>query len=201
MNHQAISPRQRVTRSALMLLASVAGLFGVASAAHAACAPTLDHEVRLLNQRSSVNLCERFQGQVLLVVNTASRCGYTPQYKGLETLWQTYGEEGLVVLGFPSNDFGSQEPGSEAEIKNFCELDYGVSFPMFEKVGVRYGGAHPFFQALAEATGQSPGWNFHKYVVNREGKVVASFPSHVTPDDQHLISTIKRELTAEGRDS
>jgi glutathione peroxidase len=158
MHHRVTSRLHWTARNLAVVAVGVAALAGVTSPARAMCAPALDHEVRLLNQPSSVRLCEEYQGQVLLVVNTASRCGYTPQYKGLESLWRTYGGEGLVVLGFPSNDFGSQEPGSEAEIKNFCELDYGVSFPMFEKVALLRG--PPLFQGSGPGIRTESGLEF-----------------------------------------
>ncbi|MEO0577663.1 MAG: glutathione peroxidase, partial [Pseudomonadota bacterium] len=121
-----------------------------AGPAMACDSPLLDQTFRKLASEDAVNLCETYADKVLLVVNTASKCGNTPQYDGLEKLYQEYGEDGLVVLGFPSNDFLGQEPGTEAEIQEFCRLTYGVKFPMFEKVVVKEQEAHPFYAALAQ---------------------------------------------------
>lgn len=154
----------------------------------------LDREYRVLAGKEKVNLAQAYGGQVLLVVNTASKCGFTPQYEGLEAMHAKYKERGFAVLGFPSNDFMGQEPGSEEEIQEFCTLTYGVKFPMFEKVQVRGSGATPLYRELAEATGEQPGWNFHKYLVDRSGKVVASFGSRTKPDDPKLVAEIERLL-------
>jgi len=154
----------------------------------------LDREYRVLAGKDKVNLAQAYGGRVLLVVNTASKCGFTPQYEGLEALHATYGERGFAVLGFPSNDFMGQEPGSEEEIQEFCTLTYGVKFPMFEKVQVRGSGATPLYRDLAAATGEAPGWNFHKYLIDRSGKVVASFGSRTKPDDPKLVAEIERLL-------
>ena len=166
-------------------------------AAGAACPPLLDHSFRPLAGKEAVRLCDRFEGKVLLVVNTASKCGLTPQYEGLEALHEKYAPQGFAVLGFPSNDFMGQEPGTEAEIKEFCTLTYGVEFPMFEKTSVKKGGAAPFYDALATAAdGEYPGWNFHKYLVGRDGRLVASFGSRTKPDDSALVEAIERAIAA-----
>lgn len=154
----------------------------------------LDREFRVLAGKDTVNLGQAYGGRVLLVVNTASKCGFTPQYEGLEALHAKYGERGFAVLGFPSNDFMGQEPGSEEEIQEFCTLTYGVKFPMFEKVQVRGSGATPLYRDLAAATGEQPGWNFHKYLIDRSGKVVASFGSRTKPEDPKLVAEIERLL-------
>ena len=133
--------------------------------------PLLDQDFRQLASKDEINLCEAYEGKVLLVVNTASKCGNTPQYDGLEKLYEEYGDQGLVVLGFPSNDFMGQEPGTEEQIEEFCRLTYGVEFPMFEKTPVTKGAAHPFFAALADSAGTYPTWNFHKYLIGRDGEV------------------------------
>jgi glutathione peroxidase len=164
-----------------------------APALHAACPDLLDRRMETLNGEDS-SLCQ-YSGKVLLVVNTASRCGYTPQYEGLEKLYRRYKARGLVVLGFPSNDFGGQEPGSAAEIAKFCELNYGVSFPMFAKTGVRAGAANPFYDGLAKASGGStPQWNFHKYLVDRRAGKVVPFGTKVAPEDRQLVGEIERML-------
>ncbi len=140
----------------------------------------------LAGKGAEVDLCQAYQGKVILVVNTASKCGYTPQYEGLESLYRRYQARGLVVLGFPSNDFAGQEPGSEAQIAEFCKLTYGVKFPMFAKTEVAQGTSDPFFRALAAAAGEYPQWNFHKYLLDRQGRLVASFPSRAKPEGGQL---------------
>lgn len=156
----------------------------------------LDHDYRTLAGKTAVNLKQAYGGDVILVVNTASKCGFTPQYEGLEALQRKYAARGFTVLGFPSNDFMGQEPGEEAQIKEFCTLTYGVKFPMFEKVHVKGEQTTPLYRQLAKATGVAPGWNFHKYLIARDGTVVANFPSKVEPDDAALVAAIERELKA-----
>ena len=151
---------------------------------HDISAKTIDGETQSLAD---------YKGKVLLVVNTASECGSTPQYAGLEGLWRHYRDRGLVVLGFPSNDFGGQEPGAEAAIKTFCETKYHVSFPLFAKSKVTGEGQSPVFRFLAADYGE-PKWNFHKYLVDRTGKVVKAFPSKVTPDSKELTEAIEAAL-------
>jgi len=175
--------------AAVTLLGSSAASAGLAD-----CPAALDFYQRPLMGDRPVHLCEEFRGQVVLVVNTASKCAYTPQYEGLEDIYASYREQGLVVAGFPSNDFGSQEPGSEKQVQDFCRLTYGVQFPMFAKTRVLGPDAEPFYRHLAEITGETPRWNFHKYLLDRQGRVVASFPSQVGPDDERLISAIERLL-------
>ena len=154
----------------------------------------LDHDFRRLASDETVNLAEAYEGKVLLVVNTASKCGNTPQYEGLEMLYEQYGEDGLVVLGFPSNDFMGQEPGTEEEIQDFCRLTYGVRFPMFEKVTVKEGEAHPFYAQLAAAAGTYPTWNFHKYLIGRDGNLIAEFSPRTQPGDYKLVGRIESAL-------
>ncbi len=134
-----------------------------------------------------------YKGKVLVVVNTASQCGYTPQYAGLEKLYEDYKDKGVVVLGFPSNDFGGQEPGTAAEIKTFCEKKYRVTFPMFAKVKTKGDGQSPVYAFLVAKDG-APKWNFHKYVVGKDGQVTASFPSSVKPDSDELKKAIEAAL-------
>jgi glutathione peroxidase len=157
------------------------------------CPAILQHSFNRLQDEAPQKLCQ-YAGKVLLVVNTASYCGFTGQYEGLEALHAKYQARGLVVLGFPSNDFGQQEPGSSKEIADFCFNTYGVKFPMFSKSVVRGPQASPLYTALAKATGQSPGWNFHKYLIDRKGKVIASFASKVEPDSPNLVAAIEKAL-------
>ncbi|MCK7595378.1 glutathione peroxidase [Pseudomarimonas salicorniae] len=166
------------------------------AAAFADCAPLLDHSYRPLAGKQPVHLCEAYADKVVLVVNTASKCGFTPQYEGLEALHQELGERGFAVIGFPSNDFMGQEPGSEEEIRDFCTNTYGVKFPMFEKVSVTGDEVTPLYRALAEASGEAPGWNFHKYLIDRDGKFVASYGSRTKPDDAALRERIEALLAA-----
>ena len=157
-----------------------------------ACSPLLDVSMRALAGKEPVHLCEKFDGKVLLIVNTASKCGFTPQYEGLEAMHAKYEAQGFSVLGFPSNEFMGQEPGTEAEIKEFCTLTYGVKFPMFEKTQVKGDDASVLYKRLKEATGDAPGWNFHKYLVDRNGKVVKSFGSRTKPDDKELVGLVEK---------
>ena len=175
-----------------MLVFSV--LLILANNAYPACPALLDFYQRPLSDEQPLHLCKLMRGKVVLVVNTASKCAYTPQYDGLEKLHARYQRQGLMVAGFPSNDFAGQEPGTEKQIQDFCRLTYGVEFPMFEKVRVKGATADPFYQYLAGATGEQPRWNFHKYLIGREGRVVASFPSQVTPDDKRLVNKIEELL-------
>jgi glutathione peroxidase len=160
--------------------------------AAAACPSLLDRSVQTVDEQSR-SLCE-CGGKVLLVVNTASHCGYTPQYEGLEALYRKYRARGLVILGFPSNDFGGQEPGSNKEIASFCVNQYAVDFPVFGKSPVSGRQANPFYLALARASGQAPQWNFHKYLIDRGGKSVQSFDSAVEPTDPKLVAALERLL-------
>lgn len=177
----------------LLLLAWVS-LFTPALAAEGSCAAALDFRKRTLTGEQPVHLCEMFQGKVVLIVNTASKCAYTPQYEGLEALYARYRQQGLVVAGFPSNDFGAQEPGTEKQIRDFCRLTYSVRFPMFAKTRVAEPAAEPLYAHLIEVTGDKPRWNFHKYLLDREGRVVGSFPSGVRPDDPRLVEAIEALL-------
>ena len=166
----------------------------IASVSTASEASVLDHEFRRLASDEVVNLGEKYRGKVLLVVNTASKCGNTPQYDGLEKLYQQYGNDGLVVLGFPSNDFFGQEPGTEEQIQEFCRLTYKVKFPMFEKITVKKGEAHPFFERLAKDAGTYPTWNFHKFLIGRDGEVIAEFSPRTQPYDEKLVASIEAAL-------
>jgi glutathione peroxidase len=159
-----------------------------------AATPLLDHDYRELAGKRAVNLQATYGGKVLLVVNTASKCGFTPQYEALEAMHSRYQGRGFAVLGFPSNDFMGQEPGSEKQIAEFCRLTYGVKFPMFQKVHVKGADATPLYKQLARDTGEAPGWNFHKYLVDRNGRVVASFGSKVKPTDPAFVARVEALL-------
>lgn len=138
---------------------------------------------------------DQYKGKVVMVVNVASRCGYTPQYEGLQKLYEQYKDKGLVILAFPSNDFGGQEPGTSKEIRDFCTSQYKVTFPLFEKVSVKPGDQQsPLFKALGAKTDQSPKWNFSKYVVSRDGTKAEFFESKVTPDAKPLREAIEKAL-------
>ena len=178
----------------LIRMAALALLGSALPAGAVDCPAALDFYQRPLLGDKPLHLCEEFRGQVLLVVNTASKCAFTPQYEGLEEIYARYRERGLVVAGFPSNDFGAQEPGSEKQVQDFCRLTYGVQFPMFAKTRVRGPDAEPFYQHLAKVSGDPPRWNFHKYLLDREGRVVASFPSQIGPQDERLIAAIEALL-------
>jgi glutathione peroxidase len=175
----------------LLMLISCTGL----RAAPDDCKSVLAHSFPGLVSGQPQSLCD-YSGKVILVVNTASECGYTPQYEGLETLYKRYQKRGLVVIGFPSNDFGAQEPGGNKEVAEFCQLNYGVSFPMFEKTVVSGGKANPFYVALAQRSGAAPRWNFHKYLIDRNGERVLAFESSVTPQNARLGREIERMLAA-----
>lgn len=138
-----------------------------------------------------------FAGRPILLVNVASACGFTPQYAGLQTLHEKMGPRGLVVLGVPSNDFGAQEPGSEAEIKRFCETGFGVSFPMTAKQRVIGGDAHPLYRWIAAQLGEggAPKWNFHKYLIGRDGELVDAWPSRVAPMSPEIVGAVEAALS------
>jgi len=141
-----------------------------------------------------VNFCDAFKGKVLIIVNTASKCAFTGQYEGLEALYKEYADQGLVVLGFPSNQFGGQEPGRPEEIHNFCRVTYGVQFPMFAKSQVREEGADPIWKFLGESSGTYPKWNFYKYLINRQGEVVNVYSSFTSPDSMRFKRAVKALL-------
>lgn len=173
---------------ALLLLGSLG--------AQAVCPPLLSHTFARLQDEKPIDLCQ-YAGKVLLVVNTASYCGYTPQYKSLEALNERYARRGLVVLGFPTNDFGAQEPGSNTQIADFCENTFGVKFPMFVKSQVRAGPpgpVNPLFQALAARSGSAPQWNFHKYVISRDGEIGYVASSNIDPASAPFVAEVERLL-------
>jgi glutathione peroxidase len=158
--------------------------------------PVINHSVRT-NDGREVSLAD-YRGQVLLIVNTASQCGFTPQLGGLQALQAAYGERGFTVLGFPCNDFGGQEPGTNEEIATFCESRFGVQFPIFDKVDIRGNSPHPLYAALQNETAEgirgAVGWNFTKFLVDTEGRVVARFEPRVRPDAPELVQAIEALL-------
>jgi glutathione peroxidase len=160
----------------------------------AACPALLQHSFLRLQDEKPQSLCQ-YAGRVVLVVNTASYCGFTGQYAALETLYRRYQGRGLVVLGFPSNDFGRQEPGNNQAIADFCENTFGVKFPMFSKTVVLGPGAHPLYRQLAQRSSERPGWNFHKYLIARDGQTVSSFASAMAPDHPTIVREIEKLLS------
>lgn len=158
-------------------------------AADSPCPPILNHKFANLMDEA-ISLCQH-GGKVVLVVNTASECGYTPQYDGLEKLYRRYRDRGFVVLAFPANDFGGQEPGSNKQIGQFCQVNYGITFPLFAKSAVVGANANGLFRQLAARTGQAPKWNFHKYLIDKSGQHIAAFDSAVEPEDRRLTSQIE----------
>ena len=158
------------------------------------CIELLKSTYPKLQDESPQSLCQ-YSGQVVLVVNTASYCGFTHQYDGLERLYERFKGQGFVVLGFPSNDFGQQEPGSNKKIADFCQNTYGIRFPMFAKSHVRGPNANPLFQGLGKITGETPSWNFHKYLISRDGRQVLSFGSQIAPESKALTGAIEKMLS------
>lgn len=175
-------------RSLLLGLSLTAGV----ALAQPRAPEVLNHTMNPLLPGKPVNLSQ-YAGKVVLIVNVASECGFTPQYEGLEALYKRYQARGLVVLGVPANDFGGQERGSNKQIAEFCKANFGVTFPMFEKIEVPIA-QHPLFAGLIKATNQPPKWNFHKYLVDRSGKVTA-FPSTVEPLSSTLTKAIETALS------
>lgn len=156
------------------------------------------HDVVVKTASGEDKPLSKYAGKVLLIVNVASYCGYTPQYKGLEELNAKYKEKGLEVLGFPCNDFGAQEPGGLDEIKKFCESLYGVNFELFDKVSAKGDNKHPLYEKLTQqaSTQEDVAWNFEKFLVNKKGQVVGRFKSNVAPDSPELVAAIEKELAA-----
>ena len=177
------------------LLAIAAGLVAALPAIAATCPSLLNHSFPRLQDSAPQSLCQ-YQGKVILVVNTASLCGFTGQYEGLEAVYDKYKDRGLVVVGFPSNDFGEQEPGSNKEIADFCRMTYGIKFPMMAKTDIAAPKTHSFYKQLIAKSGAAPQWNFHKYLIDRNGNKVQSFDSQVAPDDKRLLAQIESLLAA-----
>jgi len=179
--------------NALILLLAGLLVAPLAQADMSQCPETLRFVKRKLNSSETVNLCEAYAGKPLLIVNTASYCGFTKQFKGLEALYDEYKEQGLVVLGFPSHDF-NQEDDDESKTAELCELTYGVKFPMFEPMAVRGDDADPLYRKLAKLSGTTPKWNFYKYLLNRQGEVVESWSSFTKPGSKKVRKAIEKMI-------
>jgi len=160
------------------------------------CPSVLKFMKRKLNSQETVNLCDEYAGKTLLVVNTASYCGYTPQFEGLEALYRNYKDKDFAVLGFPSHDF-NQEDSDEGKTAELCELTYGVKFPMFEPISVKGDDADPMYLMLKNATGKAPSWNFNKYLIDSSGKQITHYPSSTKPTDAAFIADIEALLKSE----
>ena len=184
----------RTVGALIALLITATGLPLLSLGAESSCPALLDYKFANLMDEP-VSLCQ-FRGNVLLIVNTASECGYTPQYDGLEKIYRRYRDKGFIVLGFPSNEFGGQEPGTNKEIAQFCQVNYGITFPVFAKSSVVGPKANGLYKELASKTGKPPRWNFHKYLVDRSGQVVGVFESAVEPEDRRIIAQIEKLLNA-----
>lgn len=186
-----------MTRSSMpRVFARIALVAALVVVAPAVAADLLGHAYRPLAGKEKVDLKRAYGGDVVLVVNTASKCGFTPQFEALEAMHARYRPRGFAVLGFPSGDFKAQEFEDETQIREFCTLTYGVKFPMFEKVHVVGDTATPLYRELARASGEAPQWNFHKYLIGRDGRLVASWGSRTRPDDPRIVAAIEEALAA-----
>ena len=185
-----------VARPLLSAAAAFALIIVALPASAQTCPALLDHSFPRLQDETPQNLCQ-YRGKVVLVVNTASRCGFTPQFDGLQKIYEQYKGKGLVVLGFPSNDF-NQELAEGQKIAEFCKLNYGVDFPMYEKSGVKGPNASAFYKALAKSSGTEPQWNFHKYLITRDGKTVVPLHSRVEPESREMRTKIEAMLEQKG---
>ena len=194
MKHTTLIVRSLSTLVLMLCATATSAATPASPAATAACPATLNHTLLRLQDEKPQSLCQ-YAGKVILAVNTASYCGFTKQYKGLEALHQKYQSEGLVVLGFPSNDF-NQEKGSNKDIAEFCENTFGVKFPMFAASSVRGEQANPFFRQLMAQGASTPKWNFYKYLIGRDGKLIESYSSMTDPDSRSLVSAIEKSLKA-----
>lgn len=174
-----------------LLFATLAMLSGTAIAD--SCPSVLKFVKRKLNSQETVNLCEEYQGKALLIVNTASYCGFTPQFEGLEAMYDKYKDQNFAILGFPSHDF-NQEADDEGKTAELCELTYGVKFPMFEPTVVTGDDQDPLYRMLTNATGEEPSWNFNKYLVDKNGKIVKHYGSRVKPSDDELVADIEAAM-------
>lgn len=180
---------------ALILLVGAVGAATLVAQSGVPSGSAYDYSFAALTDDKPLALAE-YQGKVIMIVNTASHCGFTPQYAALEKLYEKYRNQGLIIIGVPSNDFGGQEPGGKQEIAKFCQVNYGVTFPMAEKTVVIGTSSHPFYQ-WAETTlgfGTAPKWNFHKYLIDRHGKLVDYFNSTTAPDAPKLVTEVEKLL-------
>ncbi len=179
----------------MKFIASLAGL--LLATTLMAESPLLDIPLKDIDGKDTS--LKAYQGKVMLVVNVASKCGFTPQYKGLEALHKKFKEQGFTVLGFPCNDFGAQEPGTNAEIKEFCSANYSVSFPLFDKLHVKGPEQHPLYAALTGKGSPFPGdvgWNFGKFLIGKDGRIIARFDSKVSPESTDLVAAVEKALAA-----
>lgn len=181
----------RNVKGALLL---VAGLLSTPLWAADSCPDVLKFAKRKLNSQEMVNLCDAYQGKALLIVNTASYCGFTPQFEGLEAMYEEYKDKDFAILGFPSHDF-NQEAKDEGKTAELCELTYGVKFPMFEPISVKGEDADPMYQMLAKATGETVSWNFNKYLVDKQGNIVKHYGSRVKPTDPDLRADVEKAIS------
>lgn len=175
------------------IILTLAILFVSQSTIASECPDVLKFMKRKLNSQETVNLCEAYKDKTILFVNTASKCGFTPQFEGLESLYSQYKDKNFMVLGFPSDDF-NQEYNDEGKTAELCELTYGVKFPMFETISVKGDDADPLYRLLAKKADTTPKWNFYKYLVDRKGNLVDSYSSFTKPDDAELIADIERAI-------
>ena len=175
------------------IILTLAILFVSQSTIASECPDVLKFMKRKLNSQETVNLCEAYKDKARLFVNTASKCGFTPQFEGLESLYSQYKDKNFMVLGFPSDDF-NQEYNDEGKTAELCELTYGVKFPMFETISVKGDDADPLYRLLAKKADTTPKWNFYKYLVDRKGNLVDSYSSFTKPDDAELIADIERAI-------
>ncbi len=181
----------------LRTLLALTGALLMAATVSAADAPLYDIPLKDIDGKDTS--LKAYAGKPILIVNVASKCGFTPQYAGLEELWRKYKDKGLMVLGFPSNDFGAQEPGTNEEIKKFCSSKFDVTFPLFDKLHTKGAEQHPLYTALTGSTSPVPGdvkWNFNKFLIGKDGKIVARYDSKVTPNDAKLTQAIDAALAA-----